>query len=98
MVLEHAVLSVRPELGAAFEAAFDDAKAIIARAPGFEGLTLSRCLERPGTYLLLVRWRQLEDHTEGFRGSPDYERWRQLLHRFYDPFPTVEHFQAVHTA
>lgn len=64
--------------------------------PGFEGLTLSRCLERPSTYLLLVQWRRLQDHSEGFRGSLQYQRWRELLHHFYDPFPTVEHYEQVH--
>jgi hypothetical protein len=28
----------------------------------------------------------------GFRGSPEYQKWKQLLHHFYEPFPTVEHF------
>ena len=36
-----------------------------------------------------------EDHTVGFRGSADYQRWRELLHHFYDPFPVVEHFVDV---
>ena len=98
MVLEHALLPVRPGQEAAFEAAFADARAIIAAMPGFGGLTLSRCLERPGTYLLLVQWERLEDHTDGFRGSPEYQRWRALLHHFYDPFPTVEHFTSVLSA
>ena len=98
MILEHALLPVRPGQEAAFEAAFADARAIIAAMPGFGGLTLSRCLERPGTYLLLVQWERLEDHTDGFRGSPEYQRWRALLHHFYDPFPTVEHFTSVLSA
>ena len=98
MVLEHAVLSVRAGHEADFETAFGEATAIIASVPGFEGLTLSRCVERPSTYLLLVEWRRLEDHTEGFRGSPHYQRWRELLHHFYDPFPVVEHYERVHTA
>ena len=98
MILEHALLPVRPGQEAAFEAAFAEAKHLIAGMPGFAGLTLSRCLERPDTYLLLVRWERLEDHTEGFRGSPEYQRWRAHLHRFYEPFPTVEHFTAVSTA
>lgn len=34
-------------------------------------------------------------HTTGFRDSPEYQRWRTLLHHFYDPFPVVEHFEAV---
>ena len=45
--------------------------------------------------LLLVAWERLEDHTEGFRKSPEYEEWRRLLHHFYDPFPTVEHYRLV---
>jgi len=57
-----------------------------------------RCLERPGRYLLLVRWRSLEDHTEGFRKSAPYLEWKRLLHHFYDPFPTVEHYELVDTA
>lgn len=95
MVLEHAVLDVRPGREAEFEAAFAEAKAVIAAAPGFVGLRLERRLEAPGRYLLLVEWRTLEDHTEGFRGSDAYQEWRRMLHHFYDPFPTVEHFTTV---
>ena len=51
--------------------------------------------QRPGRYLLLVEWDTLEDHTQGFRGSDDYDRWRRLLHHFYDPFPVVEHYAPV---
>lgn len=95
MILESAPLDVKAGEEAAFEAAFAQAKAIIAAMPGFVSLELQRCLERRGRYLLLVRWRTLEDHTVGFRGSPDYQRWRALLHHFYDPFPVVEHYEAV---
>jgi heme-degrading monooxygenase HmoA len=95
MVVEHALLPVLPGREADFEAAFATAKGIIAGMPGFRGLTLSRCVERPGFYLLLVDWDRIEDHTEGFRGSAEYQQWRRLLHEFYDPFPTVEHFVPV---
>jgi heme-degrading monooxygenase HmoA len=98
VILEHAELPVQPGLEAEFEAALARAEPLIAGMPGFAGLTLSRCLERPSTYLLLVHWERLEDHTEGFRGSPEYQQWRALLHRFYQPFPTVEHFTTVLTA
>src|SRR4051812_50058082 len=66
--------------------------------PGFAGLTLSRCVERPAAYLLLVEWDRLEDHTEGFRGSPAYEDWRGLLPHFYDPFPGGGDYVTVLTA
>ena len=92
MVLEHAVLTVRPGQEPDFERAFEEATAIIAASPGFGSLRLASCLERPGRYLLLVEWATLEAHTVGFRGSPAYEEWRRLLHHFYDPFPEVDHF------
>ena len=95
MILEVATLDVRPGDELAFEAAFAVAAPIIAASPGYVGHDLHRCLEHPRRYLLLVRWETLEDHTVGFRESPPYQTWKSLLHHFYDPFPTVEHYQAV---
>jgi heme-degrading monooxygenase HmoA len=95
MILEAALLQVRSGQAESFEAAFRSASTIIAASPGYLGHELQRCIEVPGRYLLLVRWETLQAHTIGFRGSPAYAEWRQLLHHFYDPFPTVEHFTAV---
>ena len=53
-----------------------EAKDIIAAGPGFASLRVERCVEHPSRFLLLVEWEHLEDHTEGFRGSAAYERWR----------------------
>lgn len=98
MITEHVELPVIPGREEEFEAAFADAKRIIAASPGFGGLTLSRCTERPSAYLLLVQWDTIEDHMMGFRESPAYDEWRGRLHHFYDPFPVVEHFTEVTTA
>ena len=92
MILEVAILNVRDGTGDAFEAAFREASSIIASMPGYLSHELRRCFETPGRYLLLVHWRRLEDHTVGFRQSAEYQRWRTLLHHFYEPFPTVEHY------
>ena len=95
MILEVATLQIKPGQTAAFEAAFAQAQAIIARMPGYLGHELQRCVEDEQRYILLVRWATLQDHTEGFRGSPQYQEWRTLLHHFYDPFPTVLHYSAA---
>lgn len=95
MVLEVAILTIRPGQTEHFEAAFREASAIIAASPGYQSHELHHCLEEDHRYLLLVRWQRLEDHTTGFRGSPAYQRWRDLLHHFYDPFPSVEHYRQI---
>lgn len=95
MVLEVAILQVRPGRSEAFEAAFREAQSILAGSEGYRRHELRRCVEADDRYLLLVWWDTLESHTEGFRGSAAYQRWRELLHAFYDPFPTVEHYTPV---
>ena len=95
MILEVAMLNVIPGREFEFELAFKQACKIISSMNGFIDLQLQRCLERPNAYVLLVNWEKLEDHTVGFRQSPEYQKWRASLHHFYDPFPTVEHFVPV---
>lgn len=95
MILECAHMQVRDGQSGAFEAAFAEAQAIIASMPGYRSHELQRCIERAGHYLLLVEWDSVADHEEGFRKSPQYQRWKQLLHHFYDPFPTVLHYEKV---
>jgi heme-degrading monooxygenase HmoA len=95
LILEVALLKVRAGQAQAFESAFASAQPIISAMPGYVSHELRRCIEEPGKYLLLVQWRRLEDHTIGFRQSPQYQDWKRLLHHFYDPFPAVEHFEEV---
>lgn len=95
MILEVAMLNIKAGQSQAFEAAFKEASLIIASMPGYVRHELQKCLEVDDKYLLLVWWQTLEDHTVGFRESEDYQRWKALLHHFYDPFPTVEHFTQV---
>jgi heme-degrading monooxygenase HmoA len=94
-VLEVARLNVRPGQETDFQAAFAQARSSIEAVPGFVELELRRCLETRNRYLLLVRWQTLEDHTVGFRQGPNYPRWKELLHHFYDPFPEVEHYEEL---
>ena len=98
MITEHALLSVLPGRERAFMEAMEHAKDLIASSPGFVSLRVERGIERPACFLLLVEWETLEDHTERFRGSAAYEQWRAALHHYYDPFPVVEHYEAVVTA
>ncbi|MEZ5765827.1 MAG: antibiotic biosynthesis monooxygenase [Xanthobacteraceae bacterium] len=92
MILETAILSIKPGQSAAFEAAMTQARPLIAATAGFQRIEVRPCMETGDRYLLLVWWDSLEAHTHGFRGSERYQAWRNLLHDFYDPFPLVEHY------
>jgi heme-degrading monooxygenase HmoA len=92
MVLEVAILNIKPGQTEKFETAFSEAQKIISSMNGYISHQLKKCLENDHQYILLVGWQTLEDHTVGFRGSQEYQQWKALLHHFYEPFPVVEHY------
>ena len=95
MILEVAVLDIKPGQEQQFKLAFARAKSIISTMKGYLSHELQQCLEQSNRFILLVKWQTLEDHTMGFRGSAAYQEWKSLLHHFYDPFPEVQHYQLV---
>ena len=95
MILEVAILDIKEEKLAEFEPTFKEASKIIASMKGYISHKLQKSVEQNNRYILLVKWKTLEDHTIGFRGSNEYQEWKGLLHHFYNPFPVVEHYEVV---
>lgn len=95
MILETAVLDVIPGREADFERSFADAQRILQSMKGYVTHELKRGIEKPSRYLLLVQWERIEDHTEGFRNSPEFQEWRALLHHYYDPPPQIAHYRDL---
>ncbi len=95
MILEVAILDVKSGMEHEFETAFAQAESIIEPMNGYISHQLQKCVEKESRYLLLVNWETLEDHTVGFRKSPEYQQWKKLLHHFYEPFPVVEHYESI---
>jgi heme-degrading monooxygenase HmoA len=92
MIVEHALLQVKPGQSAAFEQAMHSARSLIAESPGFEGIEVRPAAESEGLYLLRVMWTDISAHRDGFRKSARYAEWRRALHDFYEPMPTVQYF------
>ncbi len=95
MILEAVMLNVKTGESESFEKAFVEAKQYIENSKGYISHTLHKCVETKNRYILQIKWQTLEDHTEGFRNSVAFEKWRDLLHHFYEPRPDVEHFELL---
>ncbi len=96
MIVEIAQLVIRPGQEAEFEAVFPTAAGIVAASAGYVSHELRRSIETPNHYVLMIRWRTLEDHTIGFRGSPAFPAWRARVGPFFEQPPAVEHYRLVH--
>ena len=93
MILEVAILNIKQGFSQDFENAFQKAEKIISSMKGYISHQLKKCTEEEDKYILLVNWETIEDHEIGFRKSDKYQEWKSLLHHFYEPFPTVEHYK-----
>jgi heme-degrading monooxygenase HmoA len=95
MILEHAVITIRPGTADQFEEALVKGREVIAASHGFISLQLHRGIEQSDQYTLLIRWETLEDHTVGFRESDAFPRWRELIGPYFEGQPVVEHWEPV---
>lgn len=95
MVLEHALITIRPGGSEAFEAALAKASTVISASKGFLSLRLHRGIETPDRYLLLVEWETLDDHVVGFRQSAAFTEWRALIGPYFESPPAVDHYSPV---
>jgi len=95
VIVESALITIRPGSEIEFEAVFPVAAKILAASPGYLSHGLRRSVETPNRYALTVHWRTLEDHTVGFRGSASFAEWRAHIGPFFEIPPVVEHFVAV---
>lgn len=93
MIIETAQIQINDGQDAAFEAALEQAKLVVAQAKGFNGLYVHRGIERPDVYLLALEWETVEDHTVGFRESDLFVQWRALIGPFFANPPVVEHWE-----
>ena len=87
MITEFAVLYIKENENYLSENVFSEAQKIISKTKGYIEHELQKCIEEENKYILIVRWRRIEDHTEGFRKNGEYKEWKKLLHHFMIHFP-----------
>lgn len=95
MIIERAQMAITPGSEADFEAALAKAEDVLAQAKGFHGIRIARGVENPSTYLLLLEWDTVEDHTVGFRESELFAQWRALIGPYFAQAPAVEHYAEI---
>jgi heme-degrading monooxygenase HmoA len=94
MILELADIRIHPGRQAEFEdAARRGLDTVLSKADGFRKYEVRRSIESPERYALLIHWDSLEAHTVGFRTSPAYAQWREIVGPHFAQPPFVEHFE-----
>lgn len=95
MVLEIALIDVRTGEEQAFEVAYRKAHETLATTPGCQSVRMTRGIESPSRFVLLVQWDSVAAHQDNFRATQRFTTWRGLIGPYFAQPPVVEHFADV---
>ncbi|MEU8261408.1 antibiotic biosynthesis monooxygenase [Micromonospora sp. NPDC048999] len=95
MVLEVALIDVMPGHEDDFAAAYAQARPVLAGTEGCRSVRMTRGVESPSRFVLLVEWDSVEAHEVNFRQSERFQQWRALIGPHFANPPLVEHFIDV---
>jgi len=95
MVLEVAVIHVVPGAEDDFAMAYRGIKDVLTSSPGCLSVRMTRGIESPSRFVLLVEWASVEAHEQGFRASDRFGRWRAAIGPFFASPPAIEHVTDI---
>jgi heme-degrading monooxygenase HmoA len=95
MVLEVADIAVSPGREDDFLAAYRAARDVLVGTPGCRSVRMTRGIESPSRFVLLVEWDSVAAHEQNFRGTDRFTAWRTAIGPFFAAPPHVEHTSDV---
>jgi heme-degrading monooxygenase HmoA len=95
MVLEVAIIEVTPGSEDDFAAAYAKAYPLVATTEGCRTVRMTRGIESPSRFVLLIEWDSVEAHQRNFRDSERFPQWRGLIGPYFAAPPLVEHYVDV---
>jgi heme-degrading monooxygenase HmoA len=95
MVLEVALIDVQEGREEEFAAAYAKGYQLLATTPGCLSVRMTRGVETPSRFVLLVEWESIDAHLDNFRATERFTGWRALIGPYFDGAPRVEHFTDV---
>ncbi|MBB6035652.1 antibiotic biosynthesis monooxygenase family protein [Phytomonospora endophytica] len=95
MVLEVAMFDITPGREQEFSTAYAGARHLVEATEGCRTVRMTRGVESPSRFVLLIEWDSVEAHEQGFRASDRFGEWRAALGPFFASPPVVEHFADV---
>jgi heme-degrading monooxygenase HmoA len=95
MVLEVARIEILPGQESAFAEAYAKGRPLLADTPGCRSVRMTRGIESPSAFVLLVEWDSVEAHEVNFRRNERFVQWRALIGPHFAQPPVVEHFTDV---
>ena len=78
----------------AFRQAYRDGGVFLERSPECLGYDVLQGVEEPQRFVVLIRWKSVERHLEGFRKGPDFPAFFTAVKPFFEAIEEMKHYQG----
>ena len=95
MIVEYIRYRISAEQQPAFLEAIRAANALLAAAPDCLRYELAHCEEDGELFIWRLEWTSTERHLNGFRKSPAFGAFFQLVKPFYQSIQEMHHYAVV---
>jgi heme-degrading monooxygenase HmoA len=95
MVLEVGDIQIRVGAEEDFITAYRVVRDVLSTTPGCRSVRMTRGIESPSRFVLLVEWDSVDAHEQNFRGTDRFTTWRSALGPFFAEPPNVEHVRDI---
>ncbi|UOQ74513.1 putative quinol monooxygenase [Hymenobacter cellulosilyticus] len=95
MTIEYIRYRIAAEQQPAFVQAIHSANELLAQAPDCLSYQLSHCQEVPELFIWRIEWTSVDSHLNGFRKSPAFGAFFQLVKPFYQSIQEMNHYAVV---
>jgi heme-degrading monooxygenase HmoA len=95
MVLEVGDIEIVAGREEDFLSAYREVRDVLRTTPGCRSVRMTRSIETPTRFVLLVVWDDVEAHEQNFRGTDRFSQWRAAIGGYFARPPHVEHVQDV---
>jgi heme-degrading monooxygenase HmoA len=95
MVLEVGDIAIIPGQEDEFILAYRGVRDVLATTPGCRSVRMTRGVESPARFVLLVEWDDVEAHEQNFRATDRFTAWRAAIGPYFARPPHVEHVRDI---
>ena len=80
-----------------FESAYADAGKFLQASPYCLGYRLIHGNDEPNNYIVIINWTSKEEHLQGFRRSPEFMSFFNLVKPFFTSIKEMKHYDLTLT-
>jgi quinol monooxygenase YgiN len=95
MVIEYIRYQVPAARHDEFQAAWKTAEKTLDEAPECLAYAISQGVEEPDNFIVRLEWTSLEDHEQGFRGSPAFGHFFAAVKPFFQQIEEMRHYVEI---